>query len=86
MELNYTFWQENDGWYLGFLDEYPEYWTQGKSINELEEMLLDIYKNEQEAEPREIPKRQMGKIVMSVAWKEVLFSKRSEKVKGKWLP
>jgi predicted RNase H-like HicB family nuclease len=48
MELNYTFWQEKDGWYLGFLDQYPEYWTQGKSIEELEEMLIDIYKNEQE--------------------------------------
>jgi predicted RNase H-like HicB family nuclease len=67
MELNYTFWQEKDGWYLGFLDEYPEYWTQGKSIEELEEMLIDIYKNEQEAEPQEIPKRKMGKIVLSVA-------------------
>jgi predicted RNase H-like HicB family nuclease len=60
MELNYTFWQEKDGWYLGFLDQYPEYWTQGKSVNELEEMLLDIYKNEQETEPQEIPKRQIN--------------------------
>jgi predicted RNase H-like HicB family nuclease len=67
MELNYTFWQEKDGWYLGFLDEYPEYWTQGKNIEELEEMLIDIYKNEQEAEPQDIPKRKMGKIVLNVA-------------------
>ncbi|WP_461255579.1 type II toxin-antitoxin system HicB family antitoxin [Treponema sp. R80B11-R83G3] len=67
MELNYTFWQEKDGWFLGFLDEYPEYWTQGQSIKELEEMLLDIYKNEQEEAPQEIPKRQTGKIVLSVA-------------------
>ena len=66
MEITYTFWQEKDGWYLGYLNDYPEYWTQGKSINELEEMLLDIYKNEQETEHREIPKRQMGKIVMSM--------------------
>jgi len=67
MELQYTYWQENDGWYLGFLNDYPEYWTQGQSIEELEEMLLDIYKNEQEALPREIPKRQIGKIVLNVA-------------------
>jgi predicted RNase H-like HicB family nuclease len=67
MELNYTYWQEKDGWYLGFLDEYPEYWTQGKDINELEEMLIDIYKNEQEAEPQETPIRRAGKIVLSVA-------------------
>ena len=55
MEINYIYWQETDGWYLGYLDEYPEYWTQGKDIKELEEMLLDIYKNEQEAEPKNIP-------------------------------
>jgi predicted RNase H-like HicB family nuclease len=67
MELNYTFWQEKDGWYLGFLDEYPEYWTQGKSIQELEEMLIDIYKNEQEEEPKDIPVRKMGKIILNVA-------------------
>jgi predicted RNase H-like HicB family nuclease len=67
MELNYTFWQEKDGWYLGFLDEYPEFWTQGKKIEELEEMLIDIYKNEQEAEPQDIPKRKIGKIILSVA-------------------
>ena len=67
MELNYIYWQEKDGWYLGFLDEYPEYWTQGKDIKELEEMLLDIYKNEQDIEPQDIPKRKMGKIILSVA-------------------
>jgi predicted RNase H-like HicB family nuclease len=67
MELNYTFWQEKDGWYLGFLDEYPEYWTQGKTVEELEEMLIDIYKNEQEIEPQDIPKRKNGKIVLNVA-------------------
>ena len=67
MELNYIYWQENDGWYLGYLDEYPEYWTQGKDIKELEEMLIDIYKNEQEAEPQNTPRRKMGKIALSVA-------------------
>jgi predicted RNase H-like HicB family nuclease len=67
MELNYTYWQEKDGWYLGFLDEYPEYWTQGKTIEELEEMLIDIYKNEQEIDPQDIPKRKIGKIVLNMA-------------------
>jgi len=67
MDINYIYWKEKDGWYLGFLDEYPEYWTQGKDINELEEMLLDIYTNEQEAEPQDIPKRKMGKITLNVA-------------------
>ncbi len=30
--------------WLGYLEEYPDYWTQGKTIEELEENLRDIYK------------------------------------------
>jgi predicted RNase H-like HicB family nuclease len=43
MEIGYTYWQEPDGFYLGYLNFWPEHWTQGKSVQELEEMLLDLY-------------------------------------------
>lgn len=40
----YIYWQ--DGlMFLGYLEEYPDYWTQGKTIEELEENLIDIYKD-----------------------------------------
>jgi hypothetical protein len=42
MELPYTYWQ-NDGWYLGYLDDYPDHITQGKDLKELEEMLKSLY-------------------------------------------
>ena len=29
---------------LGYLEEYPDYWTQGETREELEENLVDIYK------------------------------------------
>jgi len=29
--------------WLGYLDEYPDYMTQGKSLEELKENLKDIY-------------------------------------------
>jgi len=45
MELPYTYWEGENGWLVGYLDEYPEQWTQGKDIIELEEMLLDLYEN-----------------------------------------
>jgi predicted RNase H-like HicB family nuclease len=45
MELPYTYWEGEGGWLVGYLNEYPEHWTQGKDITELEEMLLDLYKN-----------------------------------------
>ena len=38
----YIYWQDDDTW-LGYLEEYPDYWTQGETIAELEENLRDIY-------------------------------------------
>lgn len=35
-------WQEGDAW-LGYLQEYPDYWTQGESLDDLKEHLKDIY-------------------------------------------
>jgi predicted RNase H-like HicB family nuclease len=35
--------KEEDGWYVGHIQEYPEYESQGKTLNELKENLLDIY-------------------------------------------
>jgi len=39
----YVYWQENDT-YLGYLEEYPDYWTQGATLEELEENLRDLFK------------------------------------------
>jgi predicted RNase H-like HicB family nuclease len=44
MKLSYTYWQNGD-WYLGHLDDYPEYDTQGKTLQELEAMLKDLYRD-----------------------------------------
>lgn len=38
----YIYWQDGDTW-LGFLEEYPDYWTQGETMEELEENLMDVY-------------------------------------------
>ena len=38
----YVYWQEEDMW-LGYLEEYPDYWTQGESQEELQENLKDIF-------------------------------------------
>jgi hypothetical protein len=43
MDLSYTYWEAEDGWFVGFLDEYPEHLTQGKDLAELEIMLTDLY-------------------------------------------
>jgi hypothetical protein len=40
----FTYWQDGEMW-LGYLEDYPDYWTQGESETELRENLLDLYKD-----------------------------------------
>jgi hypothetical protein len=40
----FNYWQEGDMW-LGYLDEYPDYMTQGTSLDDLKEHLVDLYKD-----------------------------------------
>ncbi len=38
----YLYWKDGDMW-LGYLEEYPDYMTQGETLDELKENLKDIY-------------------------------------------
>ena len=40
----YIYWQDQDLW-LGYLEQYPDYWTQGQSLEDLEAQLRDLYKD-----------------------------------------
>ena len=40
----YVYWQEDDAW-LGYLEEYPDYWTQGDSLDDLIEHLKDLLRD-----------------------------------------
>ena len=42
--VQYTFWQDGD-FFIGYLNEYPEYQTQGYSKEELLENLKDLLKD-----------------------------------------
>lgn len=37
-----VFWQEGETW-LGYLQDYPDYWTQGESLEDLKAHLHDLY-------------------------------------------
>jgi predicted RNase H-like HicB family nuclease len=37
-----VFW-EDDGAWLGYLQDYPDYWTQGETLDALKEHLKDLY-------------------------------------------
>lgn len=38
----YVSWQEDDAW-LGYLEEYPDYRTQGETLDDVIEYLKDLY-------------------------------------------
>jgi len=42
--VGYTFRREGEMW-LGHLDDYPDYMTQGTSPDDLKEHLLDLYRD-----------------------------------------
>lgn len=44
MKISYTYWKESDGMFLGYLNEFPDHWTQGVDLGELIENLSDLYK------------------------------------------
>jgi hypothetical protein len=36
-----VYWQEDDAW-LGYLQDYPDYWTQGETLDDLIDHLKDL--------------------------------------------
>ncbi len=40
--VRYIYWQDKDMW-LGYLEEYPDYMTQGQTTDELQENLKNLY-------------------------------------------
>jgi len=42
--IRFVYWQDNNMW-LGYLEEYPDYKTQGETLDELKENLRDLFKD-----------------------------------------
>ena len=40
--IRYVFWQDGNTW-LGYLEDYPDYMTQGTSLEDLQEHLRDLH-------------------------------------------
>lgn len=58
----YVYWQDENAW-LGYLDEYPDYWTQGESLDDLVAHLKDLYLD---LSSGQIPgARRVGELVIS---------------------
>lgn len=42
--VKFVHWEEEGGW-VGYLQEYPDYWTQGETLDDLKEHLIDLYRD-----------------------------------------
>ena len=42
--IRYIYWQDEEMW-LGYLEEFPDYWTQGLNEKDLQGHLKDLYKD-----------------------------------------
>ena len=42
-KTGFTYWQDG-GFWVGYLDEYPDYLTQGISLDDLKEHLADLHR------------------------------------------
>jgi len=40
--VKFVSWEENGTW-LGFLQDFPDYWTQGETLDDLKDHLRDLY-------------------------------------------
>jgi hypothetical protein len=50
-KITFTFWRD-EKFYIGFLNQYPDYQTQGRTKSELTDNLKDLLKD---IESREVP-------------------------------
>jgi len=60
--VNIIYWEEEGDW-IGYLQEYPDYWTQGETLDDLKAHLQDLYKD---LTSGEIPGvRRVGELMVS---------------------
>ena len=42
MSLTYTYWQAPEGGFIGYWNDYPDYLTEGETVEELQYMLREL--------------------------------------------
>ena len=43
MSAPFTYWQAEEGGFIGYWNEYPDFWTEGDSLSELKRMLVSLW-------------------------------------------
>ena len=42
LRAKFVYWKQDEMW-LGYFQEYPDYWTQGETLDDLKEHLRDLH-------------------------------------------
>ncbi len=42
--IKFVYWEEDNAW-LGYLQDYPDYWTQGETLDDLKDHLRDLHQD-----------------------------------------
>ena len=42
--IKFIHWEEEGAW-IGYLQDYPDYWSQGETLEDLKEHLRDLYRD-----------------------------------------
>lgn len=42
--VKFVYWEEDGSW-IGYLQDYPDYWTQGETLEDLKEHLKDLHQD-----------------------------------------
>jgi hypothetical protein len=43
-KVKFVHWRDGEHW-LGYLEDFPDYWTQGESLEDLKEYLRELYRD-----------------------------------------
>ena len=60
--VKYVSWEQDGGW-LGYLADYPDYWTQGDTLDDLKDHLRDLFTDLSSGELQGI--RKLDELVVS---------------------
>jgi len=60
MSMSFTYWQEPSGFWLGYWNDYPDHTTQGHTLSELKEMLIDLRSIILSGDLGDVPHRSVG--------------------------
>lgn len=42
--VSFVYWRGDDAW-IGYLQEFPDYWTQGNTLDDLKDHLRDLHRD-----------------------------------------